>query len=152
MQTFLPYPSFAQSACILDRQRLGKQRVEGLQILYCLLGMGCHQWRHHPAVIMWKGYETALSRYVIAICQEWKQRGYADTVQRKVRQLQREYALRSPHQPPWLGQHAFHRAHQSNLLRKNAMYYRPHFPRVRSTYPYIWPVKDRTKHGSPIDK
>ena len=33
MQTFLPYPDFARSAAVLDRQRLGKQRVEVLQIL-----------------------------------------------------------------------------------------------------------------------
>jgi len=28
MQTFLPYPDFARSAAVLDRQRLGKQRLE----------------------------------------------------------------------------------------------------------------------------
>lgn len=28
MQTFLPYPDFVESASVLDRQRLGKQRVE----------------------------------------------------------------------------------------------------------------------------
>ena len=36
MQTFLPYSSFYQSARVLDRQRLGKQRVETLQILKSL--------------------------------------------------------------------------------------------------------------------
>lgn len=142
MQTFLPYASFRQSARVLDRQRLGKQRVEGLQILYCLLGVSCHRWQQHPAVRMWKGYEAALARYVVTVCQEWQQRGYADTVQRKVCQLQRQHALRAASQPPWLGQENFHRAHQSNLLRKDVTYYRQHFPRIRSTYPYIWPVND----------
>ena len=33
MQTFLPFPDFQQSAAVLDRVRLGKQRVEALQIL-----------------------------------------------------------------------------------------------------------------------
>lgn len=33
MQTFLPYPDFARSAACLDRQRLGKQRLEAFQIL-----------------------------------------------------------------------------------------------------------------------
>lgn len=32
MQTFLPYPDFRQSAKVLDRARLGKQRVECLQL------------------------------------------------------------------------------------------------------------------------
>jgi len=30
MQTFLPYPGFADSARVLDRRRLGKQRGEAL--------------------------------------------------------------------------------------------------------------------------
>lgn len=33
MQTFLPYPNIIQSAQCLDNKRLGKQRVEALQIL-----------------------------------------------------------------------------------------------------------------------
>ena len=37
MQTFLPYPSFVESAKALDNKRLGKQRVEAYQILKTLL-------------------------------------------------------------------------------------------------------------------
>jgi hypothetical protein len=33
VQTFLPYADFAESARVLDRARLGKQRVEALQVL-----------------------------------------------------------------------------------------------------------------------
>jgi hypothetical protein len=33
MQTFLPYASFEETAHILDYRRLGKQRVEGWQII-----------------------------------------------------------------------------------------------------------------------
>ena len=36
MQTFLPYPSFTQSAACLDDKRLGKQRVECKRILLAL--------------------------------------------------------------------------------------------------------------------
>lgn len=36
MQTFLPYPSAERSARVLDNRRLGKQRVECLQILAVL--------------------------------------------------------------------------------------------------------------------
>ena len=39
MQTFLPYMSFDDSAAVLDYRRLGKQRVETMQILYTLLGV-----------------------------------------------------------------------------------------------------------------
>ena len=38
MQTFLPYPSMGQSVRCLDYRRLGKQRVEALQILNALDG------------------------------------------------------------------------------------------------------------------
>lgn len=39
MQTFLPYESYDDSAESLDYRRLGKQRVETLQILMTLLGV-----------------------------------------------------------------------------------------------------------------
>ena len=38
MQTFLPYKSFNKSFKVLDYRRLGKQRVEAMQILNVLLG------------------------------------------------------------------------------------------------------------------
>ena len=43
MQTFLPYPDFERSAKVLDNKRLGKQRVEVLQILNVLLRPGGKQ-------------------------------------------------------------------------------------------------------------
>jgi hypothetical protein len=49
MQTFLPYESYARSAAVLDRQRLGKQRVEAMQILRVLAGETAG-WGNHPAV------------------------------------------------------------------------------------------------------
>lgn len=52
VQTFLPYPDFAQSAQCLDRQRLGKQRVEVLQLLKALKGES-KGWKNHPAAKMW---------------------------------------------------------------------------------------------------
>lgn len=36
MQTFVPFPDFARSAAVLDDKRLGKQRVEVLQIVRAL--------------------------------------------------------------------------------------------------------------------
>lgn len=34
MQTFLPYPGFAANAAVLDDRRLGKQRVEALELMH----------------------------------------------------------------------------------------------------------------------
>jgi hypothetical protein len=36
MQTFLPYPDFRESLESLDNKRLGKQRVEALQLTLAL--------------------------------------------------------------------------------------------------------------------
>lgn len=66
LQTFMPHPDFAASAACLDYRRLGKQRVEGLQILNALDKGGA--WRNHPAVKMWTGYRGALARYILAVC------------------------------------------------------------------------------------
>jgi Pyrimidine dimer DNA glycosylase len=69
VQTFLPYPDFAASAVALDCRRLGKQRVEALQILRALTRER-YGWKHHPAVRMGAGYEDALARYAMEICAE----------------------------------------------------------------------------------
>ena len=61
MQTFLPYADFVKTAKCLDYRRLGKQRVEAFQILNILEGKTTKAgWKHHPAVLMWEGYENAL--------------------------------------------------------------------------------------------
>jgi len=144
MQTFLPYPDFRQTALVLDRPRLGKQRVEALQILRALQVPG-YGWRHHPAAAMWRGYEAALIAYGVAICDEWIRQGHPDTVRaqlvaacagRRMGQL----ALRNRGlEPPWLGDPEFHRAHQSALVRKNAAHYRKYFPQIPDDLPYLWP-------------
>jgi hypothetical protein len=64
VQTFLPYPDFARSAAVLDDRRLGKQRVETLQILRALTRPD-YGWRHHPAVLMWKGHEVSLDAFAV---------------------------------------------------------------------------------------
>jgi len=52
MQTFLPYQNYSRCAEVLDNKRLGKQRVECLQILNALLDAS-KGWKQHPAVKMW---------------------------------------------------------------------------------------------------
>jgi Pyrimidine dimer DNA glycosylase len=150
MQTFLPYPDFAACAVVLDTRRLGKQRVEALQIVRALL-VPEYGWRHHPAVLMWKGYPEALGRYGLEVCGEWRARGFADTCQPKILadlgQLgvelvrgQEELAAAGA-LPPWLGDAALHRSHQSALLRKDPEFYGPRFPGVPDDLPYVWPVR-----------
>ena len=152
MQTFLPYPDFAACARVLDTRRLGKQRVETLQIVRALL-VPDYGWRHHPAVLMWKGYPEALGRYGLEVCGEWRARGFADTCQPKILahlgllgvelvRGQEELAAAGA-LPPWLGDPALHRSHQSALLRKDPEVYDPRFPGVRDDLPYVWPVRSQ---------
>lgn len=144
MQTFLPYPSYNLSARVLDRQRLGKQRVEGYQILRTLYGLSA-SWRNHPAVLMWRGYECQLVAYIDAICREWEQRGYNDSVSLSVSVLHKQHCRTcSDDDPTWLGNSEFHAAHRSNLLRKNPDYYGQFGWNEPNDLLYVWPVKKGT--------
>lgn len=135
MQTFLPYPSYERSAACLDRQRLGKQRLEALQILNTLRGRS-KGWRNHPAVLMWQGHEGALSLYCLAMCEEWRRRGYVDNIARRVRRMKFDPA--SYTKPKWITRR-FCESHRSNLLRKDAAHYGQFDWRVPHDLPYLWP-------------
>lgn len=130
MQTFLPYPDFARSVAALDRQRLGKQRLEARQIWTTLM-TGRRAWANHPAVRMWRGYEEALAAYGDAAIREWVRRGYRNTLTLSGMLL---YEL-----PPWLGDARLHRSHQAALVYKLPAHYRPLFPRVAAQLHYYWP-------------
>ena len=87
MQTFLPFKDFTMCAQSLDRYRLGKQRVECIQILCALddewaltVFPASKGWRNHPVVKMWAGYENALKHYYNAIRSEWIARGYKNSL------------------------------------------------------------------------
>ncbi|WP_298180597.1 MSMEG_6728 family protein [Saccharomonospora sp.] len=159
MQTFLPYPEFAATAHVLDRRRLGKQRVEALQILRALTMPG-HGWRRHPAVRMWAGYEEALTRYGLTMCELWRAQGRPDTCATKivadlastlgVTTVRDQARLAAEHDlPPWLGDEEFHRSHRSALVRKDPEHYRPFFPDVSDDLPYVWPSSDRPQLTDP---
>lgn len=150
MQTFLPYADFERSARVLDRKRLGKQRVETIQVIRALTRPE-YGWASHPAVLMWKGFEEALARYGLVCCQTWTEGGFEDTcaltiatdvraggvdIIRTQRELASVGAL-----PPWLGDEGLHRSHRSALVRKDPTHYRRYFPDVPNDLPYVWPVR-----------
>jgi hypothetical protein len=148
MQTFLPYADFAATAAVLDPRRLGKQRVEALQIVRAITVPG-YGWRHHPAARMWRGYEEALGAYGVAVCREWCRRGHADTCDAKIRADLAAVGLTSVREqvelaaagalPPWLGDEDFHRGHRSSLLAKDPAWYGGIFTDVPPDLPYVWP-------------
>jgi len=136
MQTFLPYEDFKQSAKSLDRQRLGKQRVENIQIMKALY-LPEYGWQNHPAVKMWRGYELHLMQYQEAICNEWTSRGYKDTCLEKTRDFLSD-KIASKARPSWLGNVQLHLSHQSNLVRKAPEHYGPMWD-VSNDLEYVWP-------------
>lgn len=157
MQTFLPYADFEQSAECLDMRRLGKQRVEVLQLLTAMttgpekkVKLGNSEivrvtpWYNHPAAKMWRGYEQALVHYGFVIIEEWLSRGYKDTCHDKlcvvVGDLSDYWDPDTVVLPPWLGNEDFHAAHRSNLLRKDPVWYGQFGWTEPNDLPYIWPV------------
>lgn len=138
MQTFLPYPDFDACARSLDSKRLGKQRVEVLQILNALLNPDAKGWKRHPATLMWKGHEGSLIRYGVAVCDEWRRRGFNDTVREKLLARTPQVAHEEP--PPWLGDERLHASHRANLLRKDLEAYRRHGWTEDPETPYFWPA------------
>ena len=150
MQTFLPYADFERSARVLDTKRLGKQRVETIQVIRALTRPG-YGWRNHPAVLMWKGFEEALGRYGFTCCEVWTALGFGDTCALTIAADLRAAGVASVRTqpelaaaaalPPWLGDQAIHRSHQSALVRKDHEHYGPLFPGVPDDLPYVWPVR-----------
>jgi len=151
VQTFTPYADFERSLRSLDRKRLGKQRVEVIQIVRALTVPG-YAWSSHPAVLMWKGYAEALGRYGLTACEVWTERGFSDSCAvtiaanlatagveriRSYQDLAEADAL-----PPWLFDEDLQRSHRSSLLRKNPDHYASQFPPdTPLDLTYVWPVR-----------
>jgi hypothetical protein len=149
VQTFLPYLDFAASAAVLDDRRLGKQRVEALQVLRALT-RPIYGWKRHPAVRMWAGHAAAVASYGLDVCAEWVGRGRADTCAATIGtdlaaaglgppQSQAELADRGL-LPAWIGDDRVHRSHRSALVRKDPEFYGPLFPDADPALEYVWPV------------
>jgi hypothetical protein len=145
MQTFLPFKDFQQSAKVLDMKRLGKQRVETLQILQCLMSVNKTKWFHHPAVQMWANNTECLVEYGVVICTEWRNRGYKDTCLEKIKQFSTGNDVIPP---KWLGDERFHSCHRRVLLDKKYQWYSQfgwkenRMTMVNGKYPYFWPTKE----------
>ncbi|MGT2427032.1 MSMEG_6728 family protein [Amnibacterium kyonggiense] len=148
MQTFLPYPSFEASAHVLDGPRLGKQRVETLQILRALV-VPTYGWQRHPAVAMWRGRVPALTAYGLAMVREWRSRGFADAVAEQLIEFAPEVEGRSQSWlaqqgllPSWVGDPLLHESHRSKLVAKDPDVYRSLFPGTPEGLDYVWPGSD----------
>ena len=135
MQTFLPYSDFLKTAKCLDYRRLGKQRVEAWQIYQAITNSN-YGWQNHPIVNMWRGFEQALLRYGMSICEEWKIRNYKDNM---LKLFVGNYDInKDVGNPIWIGNKQFHASHRSNLLRKDKEYYGKFNWKEPDNLPYVW--------------
>src|SRR5215210_1160449 len=152
MQTFLPVADFEESARLLDSPRLGKQRVETLQVLRAL-ELPDYGWVSHPVVRMWRGRTAALVVDGRAMVREWRGRGFADSTDTLIAEFAPEFASSSQDElaaagllPSWVGDEELHRSHRSSLLAKDSGFYRPafaeRFPGEPDDLPYKWPEPD----------
>ena len=157
MNTFVPYETFERCAQVLDDQRLGKQRAECKQILAALFGGSyivvpgrpipdclvpfTNSHAHHPATRMWAGSEGKLCKYAIAICIEWRKRGYRDSqlpfFQTVLSQLKGSPLMRYP---SWWGSMDVHGSHRAQLYRKNPEHYSQFRRYVKLYSDYVWPL------------
>jgi hypothetical protein len=136
MQTFLPYKDFEKSAKVLDYKRLGKQRVEGMQLVNAIENPA-YGWQHHPITNMWRPYLVALKQYTNVVNMEWLNQGYKSSIPFYVSPLKEDFEL-----PVWLGNEAIHSSHRANLLRKDYNYYSKYNWNDNPDNGYIWLDKD----------
>ena len=146
MQTFLPYSNFYESAKVLDQKRLGKQRVEVLQLLNSIKASKEDRpykgWKNHPCRKMWYmgpdyDYANALVEYGLDVCIAWKERGYKDTCFDKI--AAHYDSNKAIEYPEWLGREDIHQSHRSMLIQKEKSWYRDLWPTEKDNLEYIWP-------------
>lgn len=153
--TFLPYPSFTESAKVLDNQRLGKMRSETYIILQKVLLLEEElknnkiveskrgKYLSHPAVKMWVGYSTFLKQYFNAVVSEWVGRGFNNNYPLYTFTEEEKLLLSTKKEfPPFIGLKIFHYSQQASLKRKHPYYYSSLFtslPEAYSSLGYFWP-------------
>lgn len=135
MNTFLPSPFFKTSAKILDYRRLGKQRLEADQILNIVTGKATSKaWIHHPAVLMWVGYDVALTIYRNTMIEEWVERGYKNTML-----ILKTTGLFKA--PDWYQDDRLHSSHRAALLAKDFDFYSKFGWQEEARLEYYWPKR-----------
>jgi hypothetical protein len=155
MQTFLPVADFAETARLLDSPRLGKQRVETLQVLRAL-ELPDYGWSNHPVVAMWRGHTAGLVVYGLAMVRAWRERGFADSTETLIAEFAPDAAAMTQPEaaaagllPSWVGDEELHLSHRSNLLAKDPEFYRQRFPADPDDLPYKWPGADDVPSADP---
>lgn len=142
----------------LDSKRLGKQRVEAMQIIN-ILENGEKGYSNHPAVKMWEGYVDALKVYHNLCIKEWIKRGFVNNMklydidEDKYNIVECDFDGESSEFlgkfdefsfPPWFSFIPLILSHRASLLRKDPIHYEMYnCPEIEYYYDrgYLWPSK-----------
>jgi hypothetical protein len=134
LQTFLPLANFYETAKVLDYRRLGKMRVESLQLVNIIEGRTkSNAWKNHPAVGLWRDYVTALKIYCNTMIEEWIRRGYKNTM--KLYDIPIDASVTFPR---WFGRDDFHSRHRAALLAKDYEWYKQFGWKEEPKFDYVW--------------
>lgn len=135
MQTFLPLPTFEESAAVLDNNRCSNQVYEAKAILLHLTEGWYKRYARHPVMNMWRGYEPALATYMKVFKNECDKRklnlGYDIDF----------FEIKNLVMPEWLGMPEFHECHRANLVRKKPDWYLQFGWKESGVIGYKWPKK-----------
>jgi len=108
MQTFAPLDDLDLCArAMLYYRRLRKQRSEAKQV-YLALTIPSYELRHHPIVRSWEGHRGFLCLYGIAVCSEWRRRGYRDSLLPWFVEAALGLPVSEFEPPPWWGSEEVH--------------------------------------------
>lgn len=137
----------------MDYRRLGKQRVEAMQLLNVIelweTGALSHSkkpgWINHPAAVMWRHYKVALQYYLKIMIEEWISQGYKNTM--SIPSVTKSDVITWPW---WLGLKKFHSSHRSNLLLKDPTFYGKFNWKESPGTPYWWPQATPPKNWTPV--
>jgi hypothetical protein len=177
MQTFLPllWPKgysksklskrlkacFRASCGALDNKRLGKQRVEALQLINAIVQrkqLGLHGpvgadgrrkhftskgirvpgWINHLATLMWEDHLETLRLYMNVAIKAWCGRKNADGNPTKNTMKIVDIDKSKLSLPPFIGDKEFHATHRANLLYKDSDFYGKHGWSETPCVGYIW--------------
>lgn len=148
MQTFVPFMDNAKNAAVLDSRRLNKQLLEGRQI-YKILATNQRSgaWVNHPAVKMWRNYDTGLFEYLRHMKDECVKRGIStDKNWNALVEMHENNWHRGDNavMPAWWGDSRIHTSHRYNLYVKDSEYYSLFNNEPKSTCcdkcNYFWPT------------
>lgn len=154
IQTWLPLPSFKESAESLSDEDLFKQVLDGLRVIELLHEIPRNEsklpheyWAAEPIDPlqpggMWRGCEMQLCEYTLEICEEASIRGRRQHPMMEAIAEHLEWATGEDSymgKPSWFGNIDFHLSHQSALIRKNPSFYRRKFA-ADDQMKLMWPV------------